>query len=127
MSDSELPKRSDVQKTTANAGAQVRAAAASMPGIPAAPAPSSQHVRGAYEFLRYEEDGPVARLTLDRPAARNALSLQLSDELLHAFERLRDTDTVKIVVLQGAGKTFCAGDDMRSAREPTPPSQSRGR
>ena len=78
----------------------------------AAPAPSAHNVDGNYEYLNYVEDGPVARLTLNRPQARNALSIALSDELIHAIERVRDSSALKVLVIQGAGGTFCAGDDI---------------
>ncbi|MFC4941871.1 enoyl-CoA hydratase/isomerase family protein [Pseudonocardia sp. GCM10023141] len=74
--------------------------------------PSSHHVSGEYEQLIYVEDGPVARVTLDRPRVHNALSLQLSDELTHALERVRDSGTVQVLVIRGSGGTFCAGDDI---------------
>jgi len=77
-----------------------------------APAPSAHAVRLPYKNLVYIEDGSVARLTLNRPHARNALSIQLSDELIHALEHVRDSTTLKILVIQGAGGTFCAGDDI---------------
>ena len=75
-------------------------------------APSAHLITGDYTQLLYAEDGPVARVTLNRPQARNALSLQLSDELTHALERVRDSGTVKVLVIRGAGGTFCAGDDI---------------
>ena len=77
-----------------------------------APAPSAHDVRLPYKHLVYVEDGPVARLTLNRPHARNALSIRLSDELIHALEHVRDSTTLKVLVIQGAGGTFCAGDDI---------------
>jgi enoyl-CoA hydratase len=49
---------------------------------------------------------------LNRPAARNALSMRLSDELTHALERVRDSGTLRVLMLRGAGGTFCAGDDI---------------
>jgi enoyl-CoA hydratase len=64
------------------------------------------------ELIAYVEDGPVARIVLNRPDARNALSIQLSGELIAAIEHVRWSDTVKIVVISGAGGTFCAGDDI---------------
>lgn len=67
---------------------------------------------GACDQLLFEEDGPVCRITLNRPERHNALSMQLSEELTHAFELVRDSQTVKILVIQGAGETFCAGDDI---------------
>jgi len=65
-----------------------------------------------FEQLRYEEKGPVAYITLNRPHARNALSMRLSDEFVAAIELVRQSTTLKFLVLQGAGNTFCAGDDI---------------
>ena len=55
-----------------------------------AASPSAHGIAPPYEHLLYREDGPVAFLTLNRPQVRNALSIQMSDELIHGFERLRD-------------------------------------
>ena len=52
-------------------------------------------------------------LTLDRPAARNALSRALRWELAAAFERLRGDAATRVVVLTGAGNAFCAGLDLK--------------
>ncbi len=65
-----------------------------------------------FELLRYCEDGPIARITLDRPEKRNALSIALSDELIRAIESVQRSTALKVVVIQGAGETFCAGDDI---------------
>jgi enoyl-CoA hydratase len=62
--------------------------------------------------LRYEERGQVAWLTLNRPEVRNALSMQLSGELIAALERVQDSTELKVVVITGAGETFSAGDDI---------------
>ncbi len=62
--------------------------------------------------LIYEEDGSVARITLNRPERHNALSMQLSAELTAALEQIRVSETVSVVVIGGAGETFCAGDDI---------------
>ncbi len=67
---------------------------------------------GGFEQLAYLESGPIARITLNRPERRNALSMQLSEELITALERIRDSETVKVVVIGGAGETFCSGDDI---------------
>lgn len=75
-------------------------------------APSSHDVAPPYQHLTFVEGGPVARVTLNRPQARNALSMQLSDELIHVLERIRDSTSIKVVVIAGAGGTFCAGDDI---------------
>jgi enoyl-CoA hydratase len=65
-----------------------------------------------FQVLRYAAEGPVARITLDRPEKRNALSIALSDELIEAIDRVQESTDVKVVVIQGAGETFCAGDDI---------------
>jgi enoyl-CoA hydratase len=77
----------------------------------AAPRPAASDP-SAFEQLTYKEDGPVARITLNRPKRRNALSMQLSDELVSALERVRDSEALKVLVIAGAGETFCAGDDI---------------
>ncbi len=66
----------------------------------------------AFEQLIYDEDGPVVRITLNRPERRNALSMRLSEELVSALELVQDSETVKVLVIQGAAGTFCAGDDI---------------
>lgn len=66
-----------------------------------------------FELLRYTEAGPVARITLDRPEKRNALSMALSDELIRAIARVQESTTLKVLVIDGAGETFCAGDDIK--------------
>jgi enoyl-CoA hydratase len=65
-----------------------------------------------FEQLLYEQDGPLVRITLNRPERRNALSMQLSEELVAAFELVQRSETAKALVIQGAGDTFCAGDDI---------------
>ncbi|MGL4421641.1 MAG: enoyl-CoA hydratase-related protein [Gemmataceae bacterium] len=54
----------------------------------------------------------IARITLNRPEKRNALSRALIADLTRAFETLRDEETVRAVVLTGNGPTFCAGMDL---------------
>ena len=68
--------------------------------------------------LRVEVAESVATLTLDRPDALNALTVPLKEELLATFRRLaRDAD-VRAIVLTGAGRAFCAGQDLRERLEP---------
>ena len=68
---------------------------------------------GTYEDLRYEVDGPVARLTIDREAQRNALSWGLVVEMRRALAAAKADPTVRVVVLTGAGdRAFCAGADL---------------
>ncbi|WP_176844231.1 MULTISPECIES: enoyl-CoA hydratase [Cupriavidus] len=58
----------------------------------------------------------VVRLTMNRPQAFNALSEALLDALTEALGRLASDHTVRVVVLAGAGKAFCAGHDLREMR-----------
>lgn len=62
--------------------------------------------------LLEEEDG-VALVTLNRPAARNALSRQLLKRLREVFERLAHDDNVGAVILTGSDPAFCAGLDLK--------------
>src|SRR3954447_9749042 len=71
-----------------------------------------------YEHLRYDHDGHVVTLTLDRPEQHNALSRAVAAELHHAWRRFRDDPDAFVLVLTGAGETtFCAGWDLQEASE----------
>ena len=63
-------------------------------------------------LLRADRDG-VATLTLNRPQARNALSLALLEALRHAFAGLAEDGSVRAVVLAASGPAFCAGHDLK--------------
>lgn len=62
--------------------------------------------------LRFELNDYVATLTLDSPPV-NALTRTLNDELTLALDRISEMDDVRVVVLTGAGKVFCAGADLK--------------
>jgi len=64
--------------------------------------------------VRFESDGPVAIVTLDRPEAKNAIDRQAADELAAAFQRFEDDAALSVGVLAGAGGTFCAGADLKA-------------
>lgn len=66
-------------------------------------------------LLRRDADG-IATLTLNRPKQYNALSTGLMTEVLGALDAIRDDRTVKVVVLEAAGKGFCAGHDLKEMR-----------
>ncbi len=66
-------------------------------------------------LLRQLQDG-IATLTLNRPAARNALSMALMGEMLEAFRALGEDKSVKVVILAAAGPGFCAGHDLKELR-----------
>jgi enoyl-CoA hydratase/carnithine racemase len=59
-----------------------------------------------------EVKGGVAELTLNRPERMNAFSPQMGAELIQAFRRLGEDDSVRVIVVTGAGRAFCAGADL---------------
>jgi enoyl-CoA hydratase len=63
--------------------------------------------------LLAEDIGPVRRLTLNRPASLNALTGELMNALDEAFAAAADDDEVRVVILRGAGRAFCAGYDLK--------------
>jgi len=72
-------------------------------------------------LLRTETDG-IATLTLNRPEARNALSLGLMAALTDAIAGIAETPSVKVVIIAANGPGFCAGHDLRELRaDPSEP------
>ena len=67
------------------------------------------------ELVRFDRQGPVARLTLDSPHNRNALSTALVEQLHDGLTRASDEQGVRAVVLGHTGGTFCAGADLSEA------------
>ncbi|MCP4007598.1 MAG: enoyl-CoA hydratase/isomerase family protein [bacterium] len=64
--------------------------------------------------IRFEIEGAVALLTIDRPKVHNALDFETSDGLVDAWMRFRDDDALRVAILTGAGeRAFCAGADLR--------------
>lgn len=63
--------------------------------------------------IRYDVAGAVATITLDRPDALNALTVELKVALRDAVERAAADDGIRAVVLTGAGRAFCVGQDLR--------------
>jgi methylglutaconyl-CoA hydratase len=70
-----------------------------------------------YKHLRRTEEGPVATVILARPDAHNALNAELIDELTRCFEEISDDERVRVVVLAGEGRSFCAGADVGYMRK----------
>jgi enoyl-CoA hydratase/carnithine racemase len=66
-------------------------------------------------LLRRDEAG-IATLTMNRPQARNALSVGLMARLQEALEAIDDDAAIRVVVIAGAGPAFCAGHDLREIR-----------
>ncbi|HET6998256.1 MAG TPA: enoyl-CoA hydratase-related protein [Solirubrobacterales bacterium] len=78
-----------------------------------------------YETLELERFGSVLRVTLNRPERRNALSVELMEELLDLISKVEADAGTRVLVLRGAGKSFCSGYDIAGAAPvegETPPS-----
>jgi enoyl-CoA hydratase len=74
-----------------------------------------------YETLRIDREGHLTWLTLDRPAALNAMNATLVGELRDFFWRLPEDLETRVLVMRGAGRAFCAGLDLKE-----PPSTTGG-
>lgn len=70
-----------------------------------------------YGQILYREDGPIARLILNRPQYQNAQSRVLREELDHAFNRAMDSEATRVVVLSAAGDNFSSGHDIGTPEE----------
>ena len=66
----------------------------------------------AFRNLELREEGPTARIVLDRPDKRNALSLDLMQELIEALRAIGERREIRAIVLEGAGPAFSAGHDL---------------
>lgn len=73
------------------------------------------------ETVTYTAADGVARITMNRPGKHNARNHQLLDDLDRAFDAAERDDDVRVVVLAGAGKSFCAGYDLSGSYYTTPP------
>ena len=72
---------------------------------------------GDYRTISVDIDGPVARLTLNRPEVRNAMNPEMIGEIADAFAGFDANDAIRAVVLRGAGGVFCAGGDLNWMRD----------
>ena len=66
-----------------------------------------------YESILYEQHGPVVKITMNRPDVLNALSEQMVNEISAALDQADGDPEVRAVILAGAGRSFCAGYDMK--------------
>ena len=64
------------------------------------------------DLVRIVVDGRIVTLTLDRPEARNALSVDLCNAIVTALAQIQEDPAVRVVLVQGAGPAFCSGADL---------------
>jgi enoyl-CoA hydratase len=80
-------------------------------------------------LVRYEVAGPVVTVTIDRPEVRNAVNSETAAALRECFGRFEADGDLNVAVLTGAGRTFCAGYDLKELAHwgsglPSPPLQT---
>ncbi|MEA2621470.1 MAG: 2-(1,2-epoxy,2-dihydrophenyl)acetyl-CoA isomerase [Chloroflexota bacterium] len=75
----------------------------------------------AFETVGYEVADGVLTLTLNRPDALNAFNRQMKDELLAALKQAARDPAVRVLILTGAGRGFCAGQDLKETRSSDAP------
>lgn len=71
----------------------------------------------SFEQIRYDVDGRIATLTLNRPDRMNAFTGRMCAEMIAAFDLADADDNVKVVIVTGAGRAFCAGADLQAGGE----------
>jgi 2-(1,2-epoxy-1,2-dihydrophenyl)acetyl-CoA isomerase len=70
----------------------------------------------AYRFILFEVDQGVARITLNRPDVLNSIHTAMSDEITDALDQATRKREIRAVLLTGAGRGFCAGQDLEEVR-----------
>ena len=74
-----------------------------------------------YQTVELKKEGRLARLTLNRPASMNAMDGVMMKELADVFESLKNDDSVQVLLIQGAGRAFSAGGDIKAMLDPNNP------
>lgn len=65
-----------------------------------------------YETIKTELENGILTLTLNRPEQMNAYTEKMNEELLHFYKNVNEDDAVRVIVVTGAGRAFCAGMDL---------------
>lgn len=71
----------------------------------------------SYEMIKYAKNDAIATITLNRPEKYNTLRIEMIQELDHALMEANQDDGVKVIVLEGAGDSFCGGFDFSGGLE----------
>lgn len=69
------------------------------------------------KWVKYERDGAIATITMNRPERLNAWGVDTSREIGEAFQQYDDDDEARVAILCGAGRSFCSGGDAKDYRE----------
>jgi len=71
----------------------------------------------SYRTIILEEDEGIATIIFNKPASFNAFNLEMAKEFVDAIEKCAKNVRIKVLVITGAGKAFCAGGDLKAAKE----------
>ena len=71
----------------------------------------------AYETIEYKVEDQILTITLNRPEKLNAFNAAMQKELIDAFDRADRDDNVRVIIVTGAGRAFCAGADLSSGAD----------
>ena len=71
----------------------------------------------AYQYVLYSKEDGIATLTLNRPEVLNALTWEMVDEIQAVVEAVKRDDAVRVLIVTGAGRAFCAGWDVNTSFE----------
>jgi enoyl-CoA hydratase len=85
-----------------------------------APAKWGKNMADSYKFILYRAADGIARITLNVPERRNALSFLMRDEIVRALRVAETDDEVSVVLIDGAGPSFCSGYDMSPGNRDNP-------
>lgn len=77
-----------------------------------------------YQYIRFETEGGIARLTLNRPDRMNSFTAAMHAEVRRALDLVQTDKTIRALVLTGAGRGFCAGQDLSDPRVQFVPGQA---
>jgi methylglutaconyl-CoA hydratase len=67
-----------------------------------------------YSTIKFEHEGRVATITLNRPEKRNAISTPMIEDIFAALNAAQADSSIRVVILTGAGKSFCSGMDLET-------------
>lgn len=70
-----------------------------------------------YKNLTFEKIGKKALITLNRPSKLNALSVDLKKELICALDQAGNDESIRVIILTGAGRAFCAGQELTETKD----------
>ncbi|TDJ40894.1 MAG: enoyl-CoA hydratase, partial [Gammaproteobacteria bacterium] len=71
----------------------------------------------SYEQISYEVEERILTITLNRPEKLNAITLQMNNEIIDALDHADADDDVRVIIMTGAGRAFCAGADLSAGAD----------